>query len=226
MVIRADKEAPAENQIPVIMSELENAARTLESIGPAVSIFGSARTSRDAPLYLKCEELARAIAQAGFAVIAGGGPGMMEAANKGAFEADGKSIGLNIVLPHESSNNVYQSVSLSFEYFYSRKATFFMHSFAYIAMPGGFGTLDELFEALTLIQTGKVPPAPIVLVGRSFWTGLIDWLSDQVLGNGMISAHDLELFIVDDDVDTIVRHIEDMHRRIASDEQYAPSLPA
>lgn len=226
MVIRADKEAPAENQIPVIMSELENAARTLENIGPAVSIFGSARTSRDAPLYLKCEELARAIAQAGFAVIAGGGPGMMEAANKGAFEADGKSIGLNIVLPHESSNNAYQSVSLSFEYFYSRKATFFMHSFAYIAMPGGFGTLDELFEALTLIQTGKVPPAPIVLVGRSFWTGLIDWLSEQVLGNGMISAHDLELFIVDDDVDTIVRHIEDMHRRIASDEQYAPSLPA
>ncbi|RYF50496.1 MAG: TIGR00730 family Rossman fold protein, partial [Comamonadaceae bacterium] len=171
-------------------------------------MFGSARTSRDAPLYLRCEELSYALAQAGFAVIAGGGPGMMEAANKGAFEAGGKSIGLNIVLPFETSNNAYQSVSLSFEYFYSRKATFFMHSFAYIAMPGGFGTLDELFEALTLIQTGKVPPAPIVLVGREFWSGLIDWLSDQVLGNGMISAHDLELFIVDDDVPTIVCHIE------------------
>jgi len=226
MVISADKESPAGNQIPVIMSELETAARTLENIGPAVAIFGSARTSRDAPLYLKCEELSYALAQAGFAVIAGGGPGMMEAANKGAFEAGGKSIGLNIVLPFETSNNAFQSVSLSFEYFYSRKATFFMHSFAYIAMPGGFGTLDELFEALTLIQTGKVPPAPIVLVGREFWSGLIDWLSDQVLGNGMISAHDLELFIVDDDVPTIVRHIEAVHNRIASDEQYAPSLPA
>jgi len=226
MVIRADNESPAGNQIPVIMSELETAARTLENIGPAVAIFGSARTSRDAPLYLKCEELSYSLAQAGFAVIAGGGPGMMEAANKGAFEAGGKSVGLNIVLPFETSNNAFQSVSLSFEYFYSRKATFFMHSFAYIAMPGGFGTLDELFEALTLIQTGKVPPAPIVLVGREFWSGLIDWLRDQVLANGMISAHDLDLFIVDDDVQTIVRHIETVHNRIASDEQYAPSLPA
>ena len=226
MVIRADKGLPAGNQIPVIMSEMEAAARTLKDIGPAVSIFGSARTSRDAPLYLKCEELSRALAQAGFAVIAGGGPGMMEAANRGAFDVGGTSVGLNIVLPHESSNNTYQSVSLSFEYFYSRKATFFMHSFAYIAMPGGFGTLDELFEALTLIQTGKVPPAPIVLVGREFWTGLIGWLSDQVLGNGMISAHDLDLFIVDDDIETIVEHIKSVHDRVASEQQYAPSLPA
>ena len=226
MVMRADKGLPAGNQIPVIMSEMEAAALTLKDIGPAISIFGSARTSRDAPLYLKCQELSRALAQAGFAVIAGGGPGMMEAANRGAFDVGGTSVGLNIVLPHESSNNAYQSVSLSFEYFYSRKATFFMHSFAYVAMPGGFGTLDELFEALTLIQTGKVPPAPVVLVGREFWGGLIGWIKEQVLGNGMISAHDLDLFIIDDDVPAIVEHLKDAHERITSEQQYAPSLPA
>lgn len=226
MVIRTVSEAPAGDQIPVIMSEMQTAADTLADIGPAVAIFGSARTSRDAPLYLKCEEISRALADAGFAVIAGGGPGMMEAANKGAFEAGGKSIGLNIVLPHEASNNEYQSVSLSFEYFYSRKATFFMHSFAYIAMPGGFGTLDELFEALTLIQTGKVPPAPIILVGKSFWEGMVGWLNDQVLANGMISAHDLDLFIIEDDTAKIVEQVVNLHNSITSDDQYAPSLPA
>lgn len=226
MVIRADKELPAGNQIPVIMSEMEAAALTLRDIGPAISIFGSARTSRDAPLYIKCQELSRALAREGFAVIAGGGPGMMEAANRGAFEVGGTSIGLNIVLPHETSNNEFQSASLSFEYFYSRKATFFMHSFAYVAMPGGFGTLDELFEALTLIQTGKVPPAPVALVGREFWSGLIGWIQEQVLGNGMISAHDLDLFIIDDDIPTIVEHLKNAHDRITSEKQYAPSLPA
>ena len=123
----------------------------------------------------------------------------MEAANKGAFEAGGTSIGLNISLPHEAHNNEYQTISLSFEYFFSRKATFFMHSFAYVAMPGGFGTLDELFEALTLIQTGKVPPAPIVLVGSEYWSGLVEWLGAQLLSNGMIGAHDLNLFIIEDD---------------------------
>lgn len=226
MVIRTVSEAPAGDQIPVIMSEMQTAADTLADIGPAVAIFGSARTSRNAPLYLKCEEISKALSDAGFAVIAGGGPGMMEAANKGAFEAGGKSIGLNIVLPHEASNNEYQSVSLSFEYFYSRKATFFMHSFAYIAMPGGFGTLDELFEALTLIQTGKVPPAPIILVGKSFWAGMVGWLNEQVLANGMIGAHDLELFVVEDDTAKIVEKVVALHNSITSDDQYAPSLPA
>ena len=225
MVEKAKSAAPAGDQIPVIMSEMALAAETLAHIGPAVSIFGSARTSRNAPLYLRCEEIAQALAKAGFAVIAGGGPGMMEAANKGAFDAGGTSVGLNIVLPFETANNPFQSVSLSFEYFYSRKATFFMHSFAYIAMPGGFGTLDELFEALTLIQTGKVPPAPIILVGKSFWGGLVDWLASEVLGNGMISAHDLDLFIVEDDVDAIVAQVVNLHNKAASEERYAPSLP-
>ena len=136
------------------------------------------------------------------------------------------SIGLNISLPHEAHNNEYQTISLSFEYFFSRKATFFMHSFAYVAMPGGFGTLDELFEALTLIQTGKVPPAPIVLVGSEYWSGLVEWLGDQVLGNGMIGAHDLDLFIIEDDPVKVVRKVVEFHAKVNSDAQYAPSLPA
>ncbi|AMD44621.1 Rossman fold protein, TIGR00730 family [Bordetella holmesii] len=220
-------DTPAGKQIPVIMSEIGIAAEKLADIGPAVSVFGSARISRNSPYYETAVAIAAALAREGFAVIAGGGPGIMEAANKGAFEADGTSVGLNISLPHEAHNNAYQSISLSFEYFYSRKATFFMHSMAYVSMPGGFGTLDELFEALTLIQTGKVPPAPIVLVGSEFWHGMIDWMGAQLLGNGMIGAHDLDLFIIEDDPEKAVRHIVEFHRKKQSpEEQYAPSLPA
>lgn len=226
MVKKAELETPAGKQIPVIMSEIRAAAEQLADLGPAVSLFGSARTSRGAPYYETSEAIARSLAEAGFAVIAGGGPGIMEAANKGAYEAGGTSVGLNISLPHETNNNKYQTISLSFEYFYSRKATFFMHSLAYIALPGGFGTIDELFEALTLIQTGKVPAAPIILVGREYWQGLIDWLDDQMLSNGMISAHDLELFTIEDDPDAVVRRIVEFHQTQQNDEQYAPSLPA
>jgi uncharacterized protein (TIGR00730 family) len=227
MIKKADgKETPAGKQIPVIMSEILTAAEKLRDLGPAVSIFGSARVSRDSPYYAKCVALSTALAEAGFAVIAGGGPGIMEAANKGAFEAGGTSVGLNIVLPHEANNNDYQTISLMFEYFYARKATFFMHSFAYVALPGGFGTLDELFEALTLVQTGKVPPAPIVLMGKEYWQGAVDWLAKTVLSNGMIGAHDLELFIVEDDPQVVVRRIVEFHTKYMSPEQYAPSLPA
>lgn len=226
MVTKADGETPASRQIPVIMSEILTAADKLDHLGPAVSVFGSARVSRESPYYEQCVALSAALADAGFAVIAGGGPGIMEAANKGAFEAGGTSVGLNIVLPHEANNNEYQTISLLFEYFYSRKATFFMHSFAYVAMPGGFGTLDELFEALTLVQTGKVPPAPIVLMGSDFWRGAVDWLGKMVLGNGMIAAHDMELFIVEDDPVKVVQRIVDFHRKHLSEDQYAPSLPA
>ena len=207
MVTKAELETPAGKQIPVIMSEIKTAAEKLADIGPAVSMFGSARISRESPYYETCAAISAALAGAGFAIIAGGGPGIMEAANKGAFEAGGTSVGLNISLPHEAHNNEYQTISLSFEYFYSRKATFFMHSMAYVAMPGGFGTLDELFEALTLIQTGKVPPAPIVLVGSEFWHGLVDWLGEQLLANGMIAAHDLNLFIIEDDPAKVVRKV-------------------
>ncbi|MCD0502080.1 TIGR00730 family Rossman fold protein [Bordetella petrii] len=207
------------------MSEIRAAADKLADIGPAVSVFGSARISRESPHYETCEAISAALAEAGFAVIAGGGPGIMEAANKGAFEAGGTSVGLNISLPHEAHNNEYQTISLSFEYFYSRKATFFMHSFAYVALPGGFGTMDELFEALTLIQTGKVPPAPIILVGSEYWHGLVEWLADQMLPNGMIAAHDLELFIVEDDPRKVVRRVVEFHSERASGAEYAPSLP-
>ncbi|AUL45419.1 TIGR00730 family Rossman fold protein [Bordetella parapertussis] len=190
-------------------------------------MFGSARISRESPYYETCAAISAALAGAGFAIIAGGGPGIMEAANKGAFEAGGTSVGLNISLPHEAHNNEYQTISLSFEYFYSRKATFFMHSMAYVAMPGGFGTLDELFEALTLIQTGKVPPAPIVLVGSEFWHGLVDWLGEQLLANGMIAAHDLNLFIIEDDPAKVVRKVVEFHdKQGRTDSQHAPSLPA
>lgn len=186
----------------------------------------AARVSRNSPHYETTVAISAALAEAGFAVIAGGGPGIMEAANKGAFETGGTSIGLNISLPHEAHNNEYQTISLSFEYFFSRKATFFMHSFAYVAMPGGFGTLDELFEALTLIQTGKVPPAPIVLVGSEYWSGLVEWLGGQVLGNGMIGAHDLDLFIIEDDPRKVVRKVVEFHQKVSTEAQYAPSLPA
>jgi uncharacterized protein (TIGR00730 family) len=226
MVNRSENKTPAGKQLPAIMSEIGDAAAMLADVGPAVSIFGSARTRPDSPLYARCEQISAALAGAGFAVIAGGGPGMMEAANKGAYEAGGISIGLNITLPHETSNNVYQTISIPFEYFYSRKATFFMHSFAYIAMPGGFGTMDELFEALTLIQTAKVPPAPIILVGSSFWTGMVDWLREQVLGNGMINPRDLDLFVIEDDADEVVKRVVEFHGRTRSETAYAPSLPA
>ncbi len=226
MVTKADMDTPAGKQIPLIMSEIRAAADKLAHIGPAVSVFGSARVSRNSPYYETTIAISAALAEAGFAVIAGGGPGIMEAANKGAFESGGTSVGLNISLPHEAHNNEYQTISLSFEYFFPRKAAFFMHSFAYVAMPGGFGTLDELFEALTLIQTGKVPPAPIVLVGSEYWSGLAEWLGDQVLGNGMIAAHDLELFIIEDDPVKVVRKVVEFHERVMSSEQYAPSLPA
>lgn len=206
------------------MSEIQEAAEQLADIGPAVSVFGSARISRDSPHYQTCVAISTALAQAGFAVIAGGGPGIMEAANKGAFEAGGISVGLNISLPHEAHNNEYQTISLSFEYFYSRKATFFMHSFAYVALPGGFGTMDELFEALTLIQTGKVPPAPIILVGSAYWQGLVQWLGDQMLPNGMIAAHDLELFTIEDDPNKVVQCVVDFHSQRRTPD-YPPTLP-
>jgi uncharacterized protein (TIGR00730 family) len=149
----------------------------------------------------------------------------MEAANKGAYEAGGNSIGLNIKLPHETSNNRFQTHSLNFDYFYSRKATFFMHSAAYIALPGGFGTLDELFEVLTLVQTRKVPPAPIILIGTKFWTGLTDWIREQLLVNKLIGPHDLHLLTVTDDIDLAMRRIESFCADFAHEREAAPVLP-
>ncbi|WP_178372386.1 LOG family protein [Pollutimonas bauzanensis] len=207
------------------MSEMQKAAETLKEIGWGVSVFGSARIKPDSPYYALSEAIGARLARAGLTVIAGGGPGIMEAANKGAFEAGGKSVGLNINLPHETTNNKYQTHSLSFDYFYSRKATFFMHSAAYVALPGGFGTLDELFEVMTLVQTRKVPPAPIILIGSSFWAGLIDWVRANLLANKLIGPKDLQLITVTDDPDVLMRHIEAFCADFAEQGDYAPALP-
>src|SRR5690554_1739660 len=215
---------PATQQIPRIMSEMEAAAETLQEMGWGVSIFGSARIRPDSKYYKLAEALGARLAKAGLAVIAGGGPGIMEAANKGAFEAGGHSVGLNITLPREPHNNHYQTHSLQFDYFYSRKATFVMHSAAYIALPGGFGTLDELFEVTTLVQTGKIPHAPIVLIGTEFWSGLLDWIKSQLLSNGLISPGDMDLLFVSDDIDAIMDHLN-VHCSDCFRREEEPSLP-
>ncbi|HET8598606.1 MAG TPA: TIGR00730 family Rossman fold protein [Castellaniella sp.] len=216
------KRVSAEQQIPTIIAEMRAAAVAFEKIGLGVSIFGSARIPRGHPFYELGQEVGARIAQLGVPVIAGGGPGLMEAANRGAFEAGGRSVGLNIRLPRENADNAYQTDSLEFEYFNSRKASFFMHSLAYVVLPGGFGTLDELFEAVTLVQTLKQPPAPIILVGTAFWSGLIDWIRDQLVTHGTVSPFDVDLLTLTDDVDEIVRHIQEAVQIEPSRE---PALP-
>jgi len=225
MVTKKNSGTPAERQTPQIISELRHAAGALADIGPAVSVFGSARLRPESSHYQAAERIGRLLAQEGLTVIAGGGPGIMEAANKGAIEAGGVSVGLNISLPFETSNNRYQTIALQFEYFFSRKATFFMHSMAYIALPGGFGTLDEVAEVLTLMQTGKLPRGPIVLVGSEFWSGLVDWIHDRLLVDGMISPRDTELFTVVDDPDQAVQIVVDFCK-CQNEHCYAPSLPS
>ena len=190
-----------------IISEFVEAGEELRAIQPAVSIYGSARTPVDHPDYLFTERLSRTLSDAGFSVISGGGPGIMEAANKGAFAGASPAVGLNIVLPHEQGANPYQDLSIKFQHFFPRKVMFVKHAVAYVVMPGGFGTLDELFESLTLVQTGKTPSRPIILVGRSFWQGMIDWIGDQLLERGMISPSDLDLMQIVDDEDEIVAQI-------------------
>ena len=225
MTINKVSRTPAGQQIPMIMSEMQTAAETLQEIGWGVSVFGSARIKPDNPYYAVTEALGARLAQAGLPVIAGGGPGIMEAVNKGAFEAGGRSIGLNIKLPRETTNNRYQTHSLHFDYFASRKATFFMHSAAYIVLPGGFGTMDELFEVLTLVQTHKVPPAPIILVGAAYWTGLIDWMQSQMLPNGLIGPNDLKLLTISDDLDVIMHEIEAFYTEHADQLSYVAAMP-
>lgn len=216
---------PATEQIPVISAELKHAAETLQEVGFGISVFGSARIPSDNKYYEMACELGKRLAEAGLMLIAGGGPGIMEAANKGAYEAGGRSVGLNIRLPRETSNNPYQTHSLQFEYFVSRKATFFMHSSAYIALPGGFGTMDEVFEVITLVQTRKLPAAPIVLVGSDFWGGLIDWVREQLLGNKLISPGDLDLITVTDDLDEVMQVVNACCSQFAVEPTCEPTLP-
>jgi uncharacterized protein (TIGR00730 family) len=190
-----------------IMGEFVEGFDTLAQVGPAVSVFGSARTLSDDPNYAAAEEVGRLLAQAGFAVITGGGPGIMEAANKGALEAGGDSVGCNIELPFEQGMNAYVRTAINFRYFFVRKTMFVKYAEAFVIFPGGFGTMDELFEALTLIQTGKVRDFPVVLFGRSYWNGLLDWLHGTMLAEGKVSAPDLDLLVVTDSPSEAVKVI-------------------
>ncbi|MCX7898152.1 MAG: TIGR00730 family Rossman fold protein [Rhodocyclaceae bacterium] len=195
-----------------IMSEFVEATERLAHVRPAVSIFGSARVSPDSEVYRLTEKIARMLSDAGFSVISGGGPGVMEAANKGAYDGKGLSIGLNIQLPMEQRANLYQDISQTFRHFFARKYMFVRFASAYVVMPGGFGTLDELVEALTLIQTGKTPRMPLILVGSDFWAGLIAWFKERLVAQGMIDAKDMDLMQVldepEDVVAAIVHHFE------------------
>jgi hypothetical protein len=191
-----------------IMAEFVDGFEALSDIYPAVSIFGSARIQPGSEIYQKAETIAKLFAQEGFSIITGGGGGVMEAANKGAAEAKGKSIGLNIKLPMEQAPNPFANVKLDFKYFFIRKVLLIKYSVAYIIMPGGFGTLDELSEALTLIQTKRIKCFPLVLVGKDYWSGIIDWLKERALAEGMITPEDLSIFQVIEEPEEIVRWVK------------------
>jgi uncharacterized protein (TIGR00730 family) len=180
------------------MGEFVEGFEKLGDIHDAVAFFGSARSQPSDPFYDRAVETARLLAEAGFPIITGGGPGIMEAANKGAVEGDGLSIGCNIELPHEQGTNRYVRRSMYFRFFFVRKMMFAKYSMAFVVFPGGYGTMDELFEALTLIQTGKVKPFPVVLFGKDYWSGMVDWLKARVVGEGKIDRGDLDLFHVTD----------------------------
>ena len=190
-----------------IMAEFVEGTERLSSIKPAVSIFGSARTHADHPYYKLAEQIALHLSDAGFSVISGGGPGIMEAANKGAYSGKSPSIGLNIQLPHEQHSNTYQDISQTFRHFFARKYMFVRFATAYVVMPGGFGTLDELMEALTLVQTGKTRKMPIILVCSDFWSGILSWFRNSLIAENMISAEDMDLIQVIDEPSQVVNAI-------------------
>ncbi len=195
-----------------IMAELVEGFEALNNIGPAVTIFGSARLAPGSPYYNKCLKVAETLARDGFAVISGGGPGIMEAANKGAQNANGVSVGLNIELPMEQTPNSFQDVQVEFRYFFVRKLMFVKYAVGYVIFPGGFGTMDELFEALTLIQTKKIRSFPVVLVGRKYWEGLLDWLRQTMLAEGSIGPEDLNLMHIVDEPDEVCAIITNRYR--------------
>jgi uncharacterized protein (TIGR00730 family) len=195
-----------------IMAEFVGATEKLKEITPAVSIFGSARTKPNHPDYQLAEAIAGLLSKAGFSVISGGGPGIMEAVNKGAYAEKSPSVGLNIELPHEQSGNAYQDIRINFQHFFMRKVMFVKYASAYVVMPGGFGTLDELTEVMTLVQTGKSRKIPIILVGKAFWGGLLDWLNNTLVAEGMAGAQDMALIQCIDEpaaiVEAIFKHFE------------------
>jgi uncharacterized protein (TIGR00730 family) len=187
-----------------IISEFTEGFDKLSDIGFTVSIFGSARTDPNDPYYLKAVEISNRLAKDNYSIISGGGPGIMAAANQGAAEQNAISIGLNIDLPHEQSPNEFQNKSLDFRYFFVRKVMFVKYSMGYVCMPGGFGTLDEFFESLTLVQTNKIYKIPIILFGVEFWSGLLDWMKDKLLSHSTVSEEDFDLILLTDSVDEVV----------------------
>lgn len=198
-----------------IMAEIVDGYEQLARIGPCVAVFGSARMKMGDEYYHKAEELAYLLTKKGFGIITGGGPGIMEAANKGAHIAGGKSVGLNINLPHEQHSNPYVDADklLNFDYFFTRKLMFMRYSQGYVVMPGGFGTLDEMFEAITLIQTHKLVKFPIVMISKDYWGGLIDWIKDRMLKDALISPEDLDIFNVVDNIEEAVEVIEKFYQK-------------
>ncbi len=191
-----------------IMGEFVEGVETLHDLGPAVSIFGSARTKPKDPVYKKAEDIAALFVKNGFSVVTGGGGGIMEASNKGASEAGGTSVGLNIQLPFEQKPNPYANVGIEFKYFFIRKVMFIKYAAAYVVMPGGFGTLDELFEVITLVQTQRIRPFPIILVGSDFWGGLLDWIKDRMLSVKNISKKDIDIIQILDEPEDIVDTVQ------------------
>ena len=191
-----------------ILAEFVDGFETLSQIYPAVSIFGSARVKPGDPNYEQAVEIARLLVKNGFNVISGGGPGIMEAANKGAAEGGGKSIGLNIQLPYEQKPNPYANIRMNFRYFFVRKVMFVKYAVAYVILPGGFGTLDEFSEAITLIQTHRIKPFPVILVNRNYWKGLLDWMRKAACSEGMISPDDMDIIQVIDEPEEVVRAIK------------------
>jgi len=211
--MKTDEFGPGETwRVFRIMSEFVEGFETLKNLGPAISIFGSARTRKDDWSYKATLKIAMMLAQRGFAIISGGGPGVMEAANKGARMGKGVSVGLNIKLPEEQKPNRYQDVSLTFRHFFARKVMFVKYASGYVIMPGGFGTLDEFFESLTLIQTAKIRRFPVVLMGRKYWEGLIRWMEQTLIDEGTISAADLNLFYLADHPEDAVEYIVKFHQ--------------
>src|ERR1700685_87827 len=197
-----------------IMAEFVDSFQTMSQVGPAVTIFGSARTKPSDKYYRAAVAIGKGLAKHNLAVITGGGPGIMEAANKGAMQCGGKSVGLNIELPHEQSGNRFSNVPIHFHYFFARKVCFVKYSLGFVFMPGGFGTMDELFEVLTLVQTQRIPQFPLILFGSDYWTGLVKWAKSQMNGkHSFISPGDLNLLKITDDTDEVIRIIMDYERR-------------
>ncbi len=216
------KKARASWQMFTIMAEFIEATEYLSEIRPAVSIYGSARLREDSPYYQKTIEIARLFSDAGFAVISGGGPGIMEAANKGAHAGKSASVGLNIELPHEQQGNPYQDIAMRFRHFFTRKVTFVKNSDAFIVMPGGFGTLDELAEVLTLVQTGKSRAVPVVMYGSRFWKGLLDWFRFTLLPMGLIAEHDLDLMKIVDEPHEVLEAVYEYYEQRGGDHPIPP----